>query len=260
VLVVPEANEISMGISAYRETLAEETPSKNQQWAALVTRVGNRIAQVANRPDYEWIFQLVASPQMNAFALPGGKVAIYEGILPVCENEAGLAVVMSHEIAHALARHGGERMTHQYLVNGMGWLVDLTASKYAPGSKERVSQAYGLASKYGFTLPYSRKHESEADHMGMMLMAQAGYDPREAPLFWQRFGQAQASGDKPIEFLSTHPADETRSVALRQLIPEALALYEQAPIKLGLGEQLGVSLAQRNVNAPSETVDAASTQ
>lgn len=253
-LLVPEANEIEMGISAFQETLATESPSTNARWAEMVRRVGSRIAEVAERPDYEWEFQLIASPQMNAFALPGGKVAIYEGILPVCENEAGLAVVMSHEISHALARHGGERMTHQYAVNGLGMLVDLTSRRFAPGSSPRIAQAYGLASKYGFSLPYSRKHESEADHMGMLLMSRAGYDPHEAPLFWERFGRAQANGDRPIEFLSTHPADTRRALDLRQLIPQAMALYKQAPAQLGLGESLGVSLATKPTAPPAETI------
>ena len=238
-LVMPESEEIQMGLSAFQETLATESPSSNAHWQEITRRVGNRIAQVANRPDYQWEFQLVASPQMNAFALPGGKVAIYEGILPICENEAGLAVVMSHEIAHALARHGGERISHEMAVSGLGKVVDWATQNRTAFARQSVATAFGIASKYGVVLPYSRKHESEADHMGMILMARAGYDPREAPLFWQRFGQAQANSDAKIEFLSTHPADERRATDLRSLLHEAISEYEMAPVKLGLGEPLG---------------------
>ena len=239
-LIVPEAQEVSMGIKAYEETLATESPSMNAAWSEVVQRVGNRIAQVAERPDYEWEFRLVASPEMNAFCLPGGKVAIYEGILPICENEAGLAVVMSHEIAHALARHGGERMSQQYVVTGLGKAIDMATMNRTEITRDRIAKAFGIASQYGFVLPYSRKHESEADHMGVILMARAGYDPREAPLFWERFANAQSTGGKPIEFLSTHPADARRAADLRALLPEAMAIYDQAPLKVGFGEAIQV--------------------
>lgn len=237
-LFLPEAEEISMGLTAFQQTLANEQLSKDERLTQLVQRVGNRIAQVADRPDYDWEFQLIASPEMNAFALPGGKVAIYEGILPVCQNEAGLAVVMSHEIGHALARHGGERISQQYVVSGLGQAVTWATKNRTAASQQRIANGYGIASKYGVTLPFSRKHESEADHMGIILMAQAGYDPREAPLFWERFGEAQANGQQPIEFLSTHPADARRAADLRAILPQALTAYEVAPVQLGRGEDL----------------------
>lgn len=227
-LILPETQEINLGLSSYQQTLSTEKLSKNEAWAEVVRRVGTRIAEVAERPDYDWEFQLVDSPEMNAFALPGGKVAVYEGILPICQTEAGLAVVMSHEIAHALARHGGERLSQQYMVTGLGKLVDMVAMKRTDIARQRINQAFGVISEYGVVLPYSRKHESEADHMGIMLMARAGYDPREAPRFWMRFGEAQANGDRPIEFLSTHPADHTRAADLAALLPEAMSIYEQA--------------------------------
>ncbi len=245
VLIVPESREISMGLKAYEDTLSSQQFSTNKRWSEMVERVGRRIANVANRPDYQWEFRLIESPEMNAFALPGGKVAIYEGILPVCESEAGLAVVMSHEIAHALARHGGERMSQEYIVSGLGTVMNWAMQNRATAlTQQRVAKAFGIASKYGVVLPYSRKHESEADHMGMLLMAQAGYDPREAPFFWERFGRAQA-GQQPIEFLSTHPADARRAAELRELLPEAIATYKRSPVKLGFGESLGVQLAQK---------------
>lgn len=237
-LVLPESQEISMGLSAYQQTLETERPSTNANLAAMVQRVGQRIADVAARPDYQWEFKLIESDEMNAFALPGGKVAIYEGILPICQSEAGLAVVMSHEIAHALARHGGERISQQYVVTGLGKIVDMAAMNRTDLTRTRVNQAFGVVSKYGVVLPYSRKHESEADHMGMILMARAGYDPREAPRFWSRFGQAQSNGDRPIEFLSTHPADERRSADLAERLPDAMAAYDDAPVKVGRGQPI----------------------
>ena len=232
-----------MGATAYQQTLSEETLSTNQPYNEMVDRVGQRIATVANRPDYEWEFRLIASPTQNAFCLPGGKVAVYEGILPICQNEAGLAVVMSHEIAHALARHGGERMSQGYLVNGLETALSVITQNQDAVVRERMSKAYGIASKYGFVLPYSRKHESEADQMGLLLMAKAGYDPSEAPAFWERFGAAQ-QGQKPPEFLSTHPADERRASELRELLPQAIKLYGQVAVRHGKGEPITPGASQ----------------
>ena len=156
---------------------------------------------------------------------------MHEGIMPICQNEAGVAVVLSHEIAHALARHGGERMSQSYVVNGVGTAVGYMTRSQDAVLRQRINTVYGLSSKYGFILPYSRKHESEADHMGLLLMAQAGYDPSEAPRFWTRFGGQQSA--KPPEFLSTHPADDRRAHELQELLPQAVSMYEQSPQKLG---------------------------
>ena len=239
-LMIPETEEINMGLTAYQQTLSSETPSNNDRWTRMVQRVGNRIARVSDRPDYQWEFQLIASPEMNAFALPGGKVAIYEGILPICQNEAGLAVVMSHEIGHAIARHGGERISQEMFVSGIGKVVDWATQNRTAIARQRVATALGVVSKYGVVLPYSRKHESEADHMGVILMARAGYDPREAPRFWGRFAEAQSNGERPIEFLSTHPADTRRAEDLQRLLPEAIEIYDRSSAQLGLGESLGL--------------------
>jgi predicted Zn-dependent protease len=238
-LLLPEQQEIAMGISAYDEVTATEPVSKNGQYIEMVDRVGRRIAEASDRSDYDWEFCVLESDTQNAFCLPGGKVAVYEGILPVCANEAGLAVVMSHEIGHALARHGGERMSHNYAVEGVRQAVHYVTRKQEEKNRELVLQAYGVASKYGVVLPYSRKHESEADHMGIMLMAKAGYDPAEAPRFWSRFGSMD-QGAKPPEFLSTHPSDQRRSQDLAALLPEAGELYAATSSKHGLGEQLAV--------------------
>lgn len=236
-LLLPETQEVSLGLTSYQEIVAKEPASTNQAYIDMVERVGRRIAAVADKPEYQWEFRVISSDVQNAFCLPGGKVAVYEGILPVCENEAGLAVVMSHEVAHALARHGGERMSQSLAVDGMKQAVSYATQKQDETRREILLKAYGVASEFGVILPYSRKHESEADHIGLMLMAKAGYDPSEAPRFWQRFAMAQ-DGNKPLEFLSTHPSDARRSSNLETLLPEAMKLYVTAPTRHGLGEGL----------------------
>ena len=235
-MLIPEQSEIAMGSQAFADVNKEPgiAPS-DSRYSELVHRVGLRIAGVSDRQDYQWETRVVSSSEQNAYCLPGGKIVVYDGILPVCENEAGLAVVMSHEVAHVLARHGGERMSQQTAVNGVQ-----TAVGYVMRNKEQVSRdifnkAYGMATTYGVVLPYSRKHESEADHIGLMLMARAGYDPAEAPRFWTRFAAAN-TGEKPAEFLSTHPADFRRASDLERLLPEALDVYRTAAAPIGMGE------------------------
>lgn len=250
-VAVPEQQEIELGRSAWEETLAQNTLSSAAN-AELVEQVGRRLAAVADRPAYQWEFKLIASEQQNAFALPGGKVALYEGILPICRNEAGLAVVMSHEIAHVLARHGNERMSQQGAVKIAGGVLDGMTADDAE-KQERWRNAFGVASQYGLLLPYSRTHESEADSIGLMLMAKAGYDPEEAPRFWQRF--ASAGGKKPIEFFSTHPSDEHRAGQLNMLLPQALAVYQKAPEKYGAG--LALSLPPRSTGSAASSQIAA---
>lgn len=233
-LLMPEGQEVSLGDEAYQEVLAEEPPSSNAKYIAMVERVGQRIAARSNRPDFDWEFKVIASPTQNAFCLPGGKVAIYEGILPICRNEAGLAVVMSHEVAHALARHGGERMSQNMAVDQTKQAINFLMQKQDQTRRDLLLQAYGVGTQYGVLLPYSRKQESEADHIGVMLMAEAGYDPSEAPAFWERFGSV--GGEKPPEFMSTHPADERRAQDLAALLPEATDKYAAAPERFGSGE------------------------
>lgn len=235
VLLTSEEKENAMGLSAYQEVLKSERLTKNEKATEIVRRIGQRIAEVADRPDFEWEFNVIESPTQNAFCLPGGKVAVYTGILPVCENEAGLAVVMSHEVAHAIARHGGERMTYQSAQNFGKSAVGYVMQKQDEQKQKIVLTAYGAASDYGVILPYSRKHEMEADQIGIMLMAKAGYDPSEAPVFWERFGSSK-TGSAPMEWMSTHPSDARRSAALRELLPQAMSLYEKVDQKMGLGE------------------------
>jgi predicted Zn-dependent protease len=235
-LLLPESQEVSVGAQAFSQVTSESPESTNLAMTNVVKRVGERIAQHADRPDYDWEFRLLASPEMNAFCLPGGKVAIHEGILPVCQNEAGLAVVMSHEIAHALARHGGERMSQSMAAQGVEQVVNRLAKKHVPSREELLMQAYGLGSQYLVLLPYSRKHESEADEIGLKLMSRAGYDPAEAPRFWGRFASMN-DGEQTLEFLSTHPSDERRQKDLLAQMEQARVLYMQSS-KLGLGQSL----------------------
>lgn len=234
-LLVPESQEMTLGAQAFEEVKTEAQPSRNSRWVELVQRVGKRIARHADRDDFEWQFELFESEEQNAFCLPGGKVAIYEGILPVCQNEAGLAVVMSHEIAHALARHGGERMSQSMAVDGVKQIANRVARKHVPSREELLMQAYGVGSQYLVLLPYNRKQESEADHIGVMLMSRAGYDPSEAPRFWSRF--ASLKTEQPIEFLSTHPSDQRRSDDLNALLEEAREYYRKSD-QVGLGQSL----------------------
>ncbi|MEZ6046575.1 MAG: M48 family metallopeptidase [Planctomycetaceae bacterium] len=162
---------------------------------------------------------------------------MYEGILPICQDEAGLAVVMSHEVAHVIARHGSERMSQELIAQGAGKAVDIFTDELSKEEQAVWKQAYGLGSQYGVLLPYSRKHEMEADIIGVKLMAEAGYDPSAAVEFWERFAAAKGNQGSP-EWMSTHPSDANRAEALRKELPKALDIYKQASEKSGLGEQI----------------------
>ncbi len=223
-----------MGEQAYSEVLKKERVSSNARWNEIVKRVGTRIAAAANKPEYKWEFKLIESKEQNAFCLPGGKVAIYTGILPVCQNEAALAAVMGHEVAHATARHGGQRIS-MALGTQIG-LMGLSAILGGEETKEKgiLLAALGLGSQVGVMLPFSRSNESEADEIGLVYMARAGYDPAEAPRFWDRF--SQVSQGAPPEFLSTHPASSSRKAALESQLPKANALYSTSA-KYGIGDK-----------------------
>ena len=252
VLLVPETKEVALGLSAYEDVIKKQPVSTNSHFIDLVNRVGNRIAGVAQRPDYQWEFKVLATNEQNAFCLPGGKVAVYEGIMPVCETEAGLAVVMSHEIGHALARHGGERMTENYAVQGGQMALSYLTKNQDAKRQQLVNQAYGLGTQYGIVLPFSRSQELEADHIGVILMSKAGYDPAEAPRFWSRFSASHTT-QQPSEFMSTHPSDEHRELALSKLLPEANELYAASSEKIGVGEQISATqLASHAEESPEQ--------
>jgi len=235
-ILVTAAQEAEMGEQAYAEVLRTSKLSDDEEMTALLHRVGERIAAAAERPDFRWEFNLIASDQVNAFALPGGKVAFYTGILPICRNEAGVACVMGHEVAHVLARHGAERVSQGLLVEVIGAGLAIALKSKDPKVRNGVLAAYGLGSSVGVLLPYSRTHESEADRIGIELTAKAGYDPSEAPALWERM--AELGGSVSPEFLSTHPDPERRAAALRAVLPEMERFYRAAPRQYGMGAAL----------------------
>lgn len=232
-MLVSSAQEMQLGADAYKEVLTKEKEVPNHGSAAVLRRVGLRIAGVANQPSFQWEFRLIESEQVNAWALPGGKIAFYTGILPYLKNEAGMAAVMAHEVGHAIARHGAERMSQQIVV-GVGLEVLKYGMKDAkPETQEAVLGLYGVGTNVAVLLPYSRQQEYEADHIGLILMAKAGYDPEEAVRFWQDMvARGKPSG---FDLLSTHPADEKRIAELKSLMPEAKAEYAKAAHKYGAG-------------------------
>ncbi|MDZ4340070.1 MAG: M48 family metallopeptidase, partial [candidate division NC10 bacterium] len=190
----------------------------------VVDRIGWRVATAANRPDFQWQFVVIDNEKTaNAFALPGGKVAVYTGIFPVAKTEGGLAAVMAHEVAHVLARHGGERLSQGLLAQMGAVAVQVGMAGSDPGVVQGVMAAYGLGANVGVLLPYSRLQESEADRIGLIVMAQAGYDPREAVHLWERM--AQQDRNRPPEFFSTHPSAGSRIQDLQRSMPNALTYY-----------------------------------
>jgi len=189
--------------------------------------VGKRIAAIAEEPSFDWEFMLLDDPKtINAFCLPGGKVAVYSGILPVTRDDDGLAVVLAHEIGHAVARHGSERMTDDLALQLGGAGLQQLLQQNSPQTQQLVMAAFGVGTTVGIVLPFSRSQESEADHIGLVLMARAGYDPEAAPVFWRRM-IASSQGGAPPAFLSEHPTDEQRVKDLEKWMPEAKVAYRK---------------------------------
>lgn len=233
-ILTSEADENQLGDQAYREMLAKEHVANNPRWNEMLQRVGQRIAAASRKADYKWEFKLIDSKEKNAFCLPGGKVAFYTGIFPMFENEAQLAAVMGHEVAHATARHGGQRMTM-----ALGTQLGLASASAILGGerstkKDLVLAALGVGATVGAVLPFSRGNETEADEIGLVYMARAGYDPREASKFWERF--AKESGGGPT-FLSTHPSSQGRMDNLRGRVGLVMPEYDRSP-KYGTGERI----------------------
>jgi predicted Zn-dependent protease len=237
--ILPQSYLNQLGAQSYLQ--AKNDPkvkiSKDPKEIEPVQRVANRIIDASKQSKYadtaktfEWEVNVIKDDKtLNAFALPGGKIMVYTGIFPIAKNEAGLAAILGHEVTHALAGHGGERMSQgviaQILLTGAS--VALQAEGAGAGTSQAVTQALGLGAQYGALLPFSRKHESEADYIGLLLAAQAGYDPHEAVHVWERM--EQVGGQQPAEFMSTHPSHGTRIKQLESWMPEALNYYEQAP-------------------------------
>lgn len=236
-LITSEAQENQQGADAYKEILSKEKEVVGTREAKMVEAIGKKIAAVANKPDFQWEFKTIQSDQPNAFCLPGGKVAVYTGIFKYARNEAGLATVMGHEIGHALARHGGQRMSQAMATNvALAGLAVIGLSKMDPEKRNLTMAALGAGATLGIILPFSRAHETEADEIGLTLMAKAGYDPREAVAFWDRFSQA-SGGKVPPEFLSTHPNSSKRKENLERLQEKAMNEYQSSP-KLGKGQDI----------------------
>lgn len=216
IILVSQSETLSLGEKSYKTFLLEAKLSKNISDVNMVKRIGQKIAKVSNRPDYKWEFNLVENEQVNAFCLPGGKVIVYTGILKIAQNEDQLATVMSHEIAHALARHGAERMSYSMISDGVYSLGSVLIKSQVPQYSGAFKQAYGIGTNIGVMLPYSREHEYEADEIGIHLMYKAGYDILEAVKFWQNM-QRNSKISSP-EFLSTHPHSENRIKKISEIV------------------------------------------
>ncbi len=233
--LIPDGEMLSMSSQQYSGFLKDNPKSPDSTQARLVRKVGGRIQAAVEKyfrdrglaselSGYAWEFNLVQSTEVNAWCMPGGKVVFYSGILPVCQDETGIAVVMGHEVAHAVAKHGAERMSEGLLAQ-MGGTALVAAVQSKPEQTQQLwMTAFGLGAQYGVLLPHSRGQESEADHLGLIFMAMAGYDPGASVSFWQRMA-AKSGGEKPPEFMSTHPSDETRINDIKALLPEAMKYY-----------------------------------
>lgn len=234
--LIPSGQLISLSFDQYRQFLNEHKVISGTAQAAMVQRVGTKIrkgvesylasqGQGSIVAGYDWEFNLIEDDSVNAFAMPGGKVVVFTGILPVARNDAGLATVMGHEIGHVIARHGNERMSQSLVAQLGGMALGLALSDRPAETRRMFMEAYGMGAQVGLLLPYSRLQESEADELGLIFMAVAGYDPREAVDFWQRMEKQTGKEGTPPEFLSTHPSHQTRINDLRREMPEALQYY-----------------------------------
>lgn len=227
-IMMSESEEMQLGLDASQEILKTEHIETGTRRAARVERIGWDIAAVAERPDFDWQFHTIISEQVNAFCLPGGRVFVYTGILElVGDDDDELAAIMGHEIAHALARHGAERSSQNALSNiGLG-AATVAVGVYTDSAAAAAAAQLGgsVAAQLGILLPYSRLHESEADHIGLILMARAGYNPEGSIRLWEKMGK-MSEGKEPLGILSTHPLSSERQQALRKLLPEAMEYYK----------------------------------
>ena len=234
--LIPSEQMLSLSMDSYNEVLNSKGLSNNQHYIHMVNEVGTKIAAAVETymlqndlseriGHYDWEYHVLQSDALNAWCMPGGKIAFYEGIMPVCEDDNGVAVVMAHEVAHAVARHGNERMSQQLAINLGGMALTRALEEEKEVTQQLALLAFGVGSQVGAVLPYSRLHESEADELGLYFMAMAGYDPHGAIEFWQRM---QKQGDaRPPEFLSTHPNPEKRIANLQELVDDAMKYYER---------------------------------
>lgn len=236
VLLVSDQEVLTLSLQEYGEFMKTAPKSTDKANTALVNKVGRNIANAVESylkangmesmlSEYAWEFNLVKSPEVNAFCMPGGKIVVYEGILPITKDETGLAVVLGHEVAHAVAKHANERMSQQMLQQYGGAALGVALSGTSGTVQNVANSVYGLGAQYGVMLPYSRKQELEADKLGLIFMAMAGYNPQEAEGFWTRMSN-KSGGASVAEFQSTHPSDETRIKKIREALPEAMKYYK----------------------------------
>lgn len=236
--LVAEDQMLATSTQQYEQFLKENKLSTDAAQTARIKRVGAKIqaavedyARKNNRTDelkgYAWEFNLVESKDVNAWCMPGGKVVFYTGIMPVCQDDDGVAVVMGHEVAHAVGKHGAERMSQNLVVQGGGAALAAALATKPQQTQQLWMSAFGAGAQYGLLMPFERGQESEADHIGLIFMAMAGYDPNHAVAFWQRMSKASAAAEKPPEFMSTHPSDEHRIKNLQKELPEALSYYNK---------------------------------
>jgi len=237
---IPSSQMLSLGRDSYKQALSEFKLSTNQKYVSSVKEVGSNITAAVDKyfrehnqssilAGYVWEFNVLLSDELNAWCMPGGKIAFYEGIMPICADDHGIAVVMSHEIAHAVADHGNERLSQQLAVQLGGVALEVALAQEPETTRNLAMGAFGVGSVLGILLPYSRKHESEADELGLYFMAMAGYNPFQAVNFWQRM--KGMSKENPPEFLSTHPATQTRINNLNSKMNKALLYYNQSQKK-----------------------------
>lgn len=235
--LIPASTMLSMSYQQYGDFMKTNQLSRDAAKTQMVQGVGQRIQRAVETyfqqkgwsdqlKGYQWEFNLIESPEVNAWCMPGGKVVVYTGILPITQSEDGLAVVMGHEIAHAIAEHGNERMSQGLLTELGGMALNEALASKPEQTRGLWMTAFGVGAQVGVLLPFSRLHESEADKLGLIFMAMAGYNPNEAVAFWSRMA-AKKSGGSPPEFLSTHPSDETRIKDLKAALPEALQYYKR---------------------------------
>ena len=234
--MLPESTLMEMSLTSYQHILDTANVIYGSKDALMIKEVGNKISSAveeylkgtkyeARTEGFNWEFNLIDDTLINAWCMSGGKVAFYTGILPLCQDETGVAVVMGHEVAHAIAQHGNERVSQGLALQMGGVALDVAASTRSAETRALIQMAYGVGANVGVLLPYSRLHETEADEMGLMFMAMAGYNPEEAPKFWDRMNAG--GGPRPPEFLSTHPDPDKRKEQLEKLMPKALEIYQE---------------------------------
>jgi predicted Zn-dependent protease len=227
-LLVSRSEETRLGLTEFDKLKQSAPISRDPELNAMVQRVGRRISAVAPLPNAQWEFVVFDDAKTaNAFCLPGGKVGVYTGLMPIARDENGLATVIGHEVSHAVARHGGERMSQALMSQLGGTVLGVALKNYSAQTQNLWLGIYGVSSQVGWTLPHSRRQELEADHLGLIYMARAGYDPSYAVEFWKRFANYNEQHGHPgWQFLSTHPVDNIRIAQLEELLPQAMTEYQ----------------------------------